>query len=347
LQHAFLHALETCGCVGPGTGWAAHHLGLWQGEQLLAAQPLYIKSHSYGEYVFDWAWAEAWERAGGRYYPKLLCAIPFTPVTGQRLLAGSDALRGLLLDTLLDYFSGSGLSSLHCLFPTADDAGLMRTRGGLERSGFQYHWENPGYASFEAFLATLTRDKRKKIRQERRRVADAGVDFRQLRGTDITPPDWAFFHQCYTDTYRRHHSQPYLNLAFFLRLGEVLAGHCLLVIAEHDGHPVASALNIISGDTLYGRYWGALAELPGLHFETCYYQGMEYCIHAGLRRFEGGAQGEHKLARGFMPVPTRSYHWLADARLHDAVAHFVAREGQAVAHYVSEIEGPYRKDEPC
>lgn len=343
LRHAFLHALETTGCVGGATGWLPWHLVLREGGELRAAAPLYLKHHSRGEFVFDWSWAEAYARHGGRYYPKLLSAVPFTPVTGRRLL-GEVAWRQVLIDGALALARELGVSSWHCLFPTQAEAQELARAGLLLRRGVQFHWHNAGYASFEDFLAALSREKRKKIRQERRHVQEAGVSFEWRTGADIREADWHFFERCYRNTYREHGSAPYLNLDFFLELGRLLKQHCLLVIAHQDGVPIASALNLFDGQTLYGRYWGSLRFVPGLHFETCYYQGIEFCIGRRLSCFEGGAQGEHKLARGLLPVTTWSAHWIADESFRDAVVRFVAREAEGVAHYVNELEGhsPFR-----
>ncbi|MFZ5512890.1 MAG: GNAT family N-acetyltransferase [Pseudomonadota bacterium] len=345
LRHEFLTALEDSGCVGGRSGWEPQHLTLWRDGRLAAAAPLYRKSHSFGEYVFDWAWADAYHKAGLAYYPKLVCCVPFTPVSGRRLLAAGGPARQALIKALLDQARDSGCSSLHVLFPPGEEAGLLaRTRLQL-RQGVQFHWRNPGYGSFDDFLATLTRDKRKKIRQERHRVAEAGISFRTLTGTDIGARDWEFFHRCYRRTYQAHRSTPYLNLEFFLRLGASLASHVMLAVAERAGRPLAAALNVFTDDTLYGRYWGALEQVPCLHFETCYYQAIEFCIARGIAVFEGGAQGEHKLARGFLPVRTFSAHWLRDARFADAVARFLARESQGVELYLDELNerNPFRR----
>lgn len=342
LQHAFLHALEASGCVSARTGWQPQHLTLWRRSRLVGAMPLYLKFHSYGEYVFDWSWANAHEQLGRPYYPKLLCAIPFTPVPGLRLLGQLDQDRVHLVRQALSFAKEAGLSSFHCLFPDEGGDQALEQEGLLRRQGYQFHWLNPGYAHFDDFLASLTRDKRKKIRQERRKVFDAGLRFEIRQGRDIREQDWAFFHRCYVHTYRSHHSTPYLNLDFFLRLGEHLPQHCMLVLGCQEGESVAVALNLMDRERLYGRYWGSVKFVPGLHFETCYYQGMEYCISQGLKIFEGGAQGEHKLARGFLPVITDSRHWLADRRIRSAVGEFLSREGRAVENYISEVEGPYR-----
>jgi len=353
LSHEFFHALHQTGCASADSGWLPQFLTLWDGAaakgedgpppRLSAAMPLYVKSHSYGEYVFDWAWADAYQRHGLGYYPKLLAAIPFSPVSGPRLLAATDAERSALIQAALALAQNT--SSLHVLFPQPAEAELMRSAGMMLRSGVQFHWANPGYGSFEEFLAQLSRDKRKKINQERRRVRDAGVSFRRLRGGEIKEDDWAFFAGCYNRTYREHRSTPYLNLEFFRRLGQTMPQHVLLIVAEREGRPIASALNLYSQETLYGRYWGALEYLPCLHFETCYYQALEFCIEEGIRVFEGGAQGEHKLARGFLPVKTLSAHWLAHPEFSDAVERFLEREHQGIARYVDELNehSPYKE----
>jgi predicted N-acyltransferase len=309
--------------------------------------PLYLKHHSMGEFVFDWAWAEAHQRAGLAYYPKLLVAIPFSPVTGPRLLSGDDAVARQLVQAARDLAGELGLSSLHYLFPDAGSERALAGAGLMRRAGVQFHWRNPGYASFEDYLATLTRDKRKKMRQDRRRVRDAGVSIACKSGADIAEADWRFFYRCYQHTYRERGREPYLNADFFLRLGEAMPEHCLLVIAEREGRPIAAALDLFNADTMWGRYWGALEYVPGLHFEVCYHQGQEFCIARGIRLFEGGAQGEHKHARGFEATPTCSYHWLADARLSRLVADFVAREARGVAAYVDEMDehSAYKQDE--
>jgi hypothetical protein len=346
LKHAFLHALETSACVSDQTGWQPHHLGIWRESRLVAAMPLYLKSHSYGEYVFDWRWADAHEQSGRPYFPKLLCAVPFTPVPGPRLLATSTRDRLQLIERVIGFADENRLSSFHCLFP--DEAGdtALAQATLLLRQGYQFHWHNPGYRDFNDFLATLSHDKRKKIRQERRKVHDAGLSFETRCGADIREADWDFFHRCYLRTYQLHHSTPYLRLQFFRMLGTQLPAHTMLVLGRREGRPICSALNLYDGQRLYGRYWGALDYVPGLHFETCYYQGMEFCIDRQLRIFEGGAQGEHKLARGFMPVVTRSRHWLADEHFRRAIGDFLQREGRALEHYVGELEGPYRKGTP-
>ena len=342
LSHEFFHALHETGCAGAETGWLPQFLTLWQGEALKAAMPLYLKSHSYGEYVFDWAWADAYQRHGLEYYPKLLAAIPFSPVSGRRLLAETDDTRAALVRAALALSRKT--SSLHVLFPQPQEAELMRADGMMLRSGVQFHWTNPGYASFDEFLAQMSHDKRKKIKQERRKVRDAGVSFRRLRGDDIKESDWDFFVRCYNRTYRAHRSTPYLNLEFFQRLGRSMPQNLLLIVAEREGRPIASSFNIYSRETLYGRYWGAVEYLPVLHFETCYYQALEFCIEEKIKVFEGGAQGEHKLSRGFLPVKTQSAHWLAHPQFADAVERFLEREQSGIAQYVDELNdhSPYK-----
>lgn len=344
LRHEFFSALHESGCASARTGWAPRFVTLWDGERLCAALPLYLKAHSYGEYVFDWAWADAYERSGLDYYPKLLAAVPFSPVTGARLLAAARADRARLVAAALEM--ARGVSSLHVLFPPEGEARELAAAGLLLRRGVQFHWTNPGYASFDEFLATLTHDKRKKIRQERRKVRAAGITLRRKTGPEITSADWDFFARCYALTYRAHRSTPYLNRAFFARLGETLPDHVLLVLAERAGRPVAAALDLYSPEALYGRYWGAVEHVPCLHFEACYYQGLEFCIERGIGAFEGGAQGEHKLARGLVPTVTDSWHWLEHPEFRDAVDRFLERETDAITHYVDELEGPFRREPP-
>ncbi len=317
-------------------------------DQWVAAAPLYEKHHSFGEFVFDWAWARAYQQHGLAYYPKLLCAIPFTPVAGPRLLVASSQWLPALVAALQQVQQTLESSSVHVLFPPEDQRSALASGGAMLRQGVQFHWHNAGYADFEAFLATLSRDKRKKIRQERRRVSDAGVVMRRICGPDITPEQWQFFSRCYRTTYRQHGSTPYLNAAFFRHLGTHLAEHVLLVIAERNGEPIAAALDLYDRDHLWGRHWGAIEHVPALHFEACYYQGLEFCIERGIATFEGGAQGEHKLARGFMPVTTWSTHQIADPRFAEAIGDFLEREGEGIAHYVNELEehAPFRKPAP-
>jgi uncharacterized protein len=341
LSHAFLSALHRSGSALEATGWAPRFVTLTDAAGRLAgAAPLYLKDHSYGEYVFDWAWADAYQRNGLPYYPKLVCAVPFTPVQGSRLLADSPAARRQLAATLLALAQQSEVSSLHVLYPTEDEAAVLADLGMMRRESVQFHWRNAGYRDFDAFLETLEQKKRKNIRAERRKVREAGVTFRRVPGASASEADWRFFTRCYRHTYREHHSSPYLNLAFFLEIGTTMPDNLMLIIAERNGAPIASALAVYSrtdGGTLYGRYWGALEQVPCLHFETAYYQLLEFCIDAGIGYFEGGAQGEHKLARGFLPTVTHSAHWLAHAAFADAVGRFLARETQHLHGYVDEL----------
>jgi len=337
LSHAFLHALHESGCASAETGWAPCYLTLWRDGRLAAAMPLYLKSHSYGEYVFDWAWADAYQRHGLRYYPKLLNAVPFTPVTGPRLLATNDADRRALLDAALEFARDSGVSSLHCLFPAADEVVHFESCGLMLRASVQFHWRNEGFTDFDDFLARMNHDKRKKIRQERRKVRDAGIEFRWLRGAQASAADWRFFVECYNRTYRAHHSTPYLNLDFFQRLARSMPEELLLILGCREGQPVAAAFNIIGNDTLYGRYWGTKEFHSGLHFEACYYQGIEFCIAEKIGSFEGGAQGEHKLARGLLPQRTVSAHWLAHPEFAEAVTRFLRKEANGIENYVDEL----------
>jgi predicted N-acyltransferase len=297
--------------------------------------------------VFDWSWADAYQRHGLRYYPKLLCAVPFTPATGPRLLAPAPELRRRLLDAAFALAAEQRVSSLHILLPPAEQAREFEARGLMLRSSVQFHWENPGWGDFDEFLAGMNHDKRKKIKQERRRVRDAGIVFRRLSGAQASASDWDFFTRCYHRTYRQHHSTPYLNRAFFRHLAQAMPENLLLVIGERDGQPVSSALNVHGASTLYGRYWGATEFHSGLHFETCYYQAIEFCIERGLKLFEGGAQGEHKLARGLLPIRTLSAHWLAHPQFAGAVEHFLARETQGIAAYLDELREHTPFKPPC
>jgi predicted N-acyltransferase len=347
LAYEFLRALQDSGCATPATGWRAQFLTRWQDDRLIGALPLYVKSHSWGEFVFDWAWAEAYERHGLNYYPKLISAVPFTPVAGARLLAESDAVRAELIAAALQLAKDAGASSLHCLFPTEKQALEMQAQGMLLRKGVQFHWQNPGYVDFAAYLSGMRRDKRKKIHQERRRVNDAGIRFEHLRGEHITPEHWRFFMRCYARTHVQFNSPQALNLDFFQRVGASMPQNILLIIALKADQPIASALNFFDDHALYGRSWGTLEYHDGLHFETCYYQAIEFCIANRIATFEGGAQGEHKLARGFLPVTTWSAHWLAHPRFSSAVADFLQRESGGIERYVDELNenSPFKRVE--
>jgi predicted N-acyltransferase len=345
LSYAFLDALHASGSAARKSGWQPQFLTLWQEDTLAAAMPLYVKSHSYGEYVFDWAWADAYRRNGLEYYPKLLSAIPFTPVTGGRLLARDETARSALIKALLALQQQADVSSTHVLYPPPQQAEALERAGFLLRNGVQFHWLNDGYRDFDQFLSTLEQKKRKNIRAERRKVRDAGISLRRLEGAQIGEADWRFFKRCYDHTYAAHYSSPYLNLDFFLRLGASMPDNLLLVVAERDGKPIASSLVVHDSQTLYGRYWGALEQHDCLHFETAYYQPLEFCIDRGLAAFEGGAQGEHKMARGFLPQKTWSAHWLAHPAFSDAVERFLEQESGGIAAYIDELDerNPFRK----
>lgn len=363
VSYDFLNALEESGCVAAETGWQPYHITIHEGDAgdagdttataPLAAMPLYVKSHSYGEYVFDHAWANAYERAGGHYYPKLQSSVPFSPVNGPRLLVnptlaalGADgALKQALLQAAADLTERMSLSSLHLTFLTADDAAAAGEAGLLLRNDQQFHWRNRDFGTFDDFLASLSSRKRKQIRKERRTVTDAGVEILHLTGTDITESHWDHFYSCYLDTGARKWGQPYLNREFFSLLGQTMADRILLMECRLGGQAVASALNFIGSDTLYGRYWGCTDDIPCLHFEACYYQAIDYAIDKGLAFVEAGAQGPHKLARGYEPVKTVSAHYLRDPGFRDAVARFLdveRREIDAEIDYLGD-RTPFKK----
>lgn len=335
VRHEFLSALIDTGCAAARSGWLPQILLLRRSGALAGAMPLFVKSHSYGEYVFDWAWADAHERNGVEYYPKLLCAVPFTPVQGRRILAADAAGRRTLIEGALQLARQT--SSLHVLFPADEEAEQLRRTGMMIRRTVQFHWRNDGFADFDAFLARMNHARRKNIRQERRRVREAGVSFRWLEGAAIERAHWEFFNRCYRGTYAAHRSSPYLNIAFFRRVGASLAPNVAMVLAEREERPIAASLFFKDDEALYGRYWGAVEHVPLLHFECCYYQAIDYAIARRLQRFEGGAQGEHKLFRGLLPVETLSAHWLAHERFSRAVEHFLEREGAGVERYVNEL----------
>lgn len=388
LSHEYLCALHTSHSAVPDTGWHPRFITMEKDGVLIAACPLYLKDHSYGEYVFDWAWARAYQDHGLAYYPKALIGVPFTPVPGTRLLARDAAARDALLQAVLVWCQEHELSSLHLLFGSEVDLATCTEAGLMPRTTVQFHWRNVAptadtlepprdachdqlqrYTSFDAFLAVLTQEKRKKIRQEQRRVADAGVTFRWSRGPDITPHDWAFFYRCYERTYLEHGNAPYLSPAFFERMAEDLPQAWLMFIAERGGSPIASSLIALGSSSAaaiestkrlesaspettlhaqsvaYGRYWGALERVDNLHFDACYYQPIRWCIEHGFDAFEGGAQGEHKMARALMPVATHSAHWLAHPAFADAVENFLAREGSGIDQYLEHLEArtPFRR----
>ena len=351
VTHAFLGALEDSGCVGARTGWLPRHLVL-EGPEIEGVAPCYLKSHSYGEYVFDHAWAHAYERAGGDYYPKLQIAVPFTPVTGPRLMVrpgpGAEARRRMLALGAVEVARRIGASSVHVTFPIEDEYRALGALGFLQRMDRQFHWINAGYASFDDFLAALASRKRKAVKRERREALN-GISIQWLAGREIQERHWDAFYAFYMDTGSRKWGRPYLNRRFFSLLGERMAANVLLVFALREGRPIAGALNLVGRDTLYGRYWGCMEDRPFLHFEVCYYQAIEFAIAKGLARVEAGAQGEHKLARGYVPVTTYSAHWLADPRLARAVSDYLEREREAVALEQAELgeHAPYRRGSPA
>jgi len=353
VSHAFLSALEETGCVGGRTGWTPHHLvARTAGGALIGVVPLYAKMHSYGEYVFDHGWANAYERAGGTYYPKLQASVPFTPATGPRLLLHPDAAgdgAAVLVAGLEAAARQTGVSSLHVTFPTEAEWKLLGEAGWLQRTGQQYHWENRGYGCFDDFLGGLNSRKRKSIRRERREVADAGVEVVALSGGDLRPEHWDAFHRFYMDTAGRKWGQPYLNRAFFHRIGETMADRIVLMLGRRSGEWICGALNLVGGDALYGRNWGAVADVPFLHFEACYYRAMDVAIERGLARVEAGAQGEHKIQRGYLPTRTYSAHWIADPGFRRAVADYLERERTAVDREIEMLAeyAPFRQGVPA
>lgn len=391
MRHEYLAAMLESGSATPQTGWTARFVTLSLGTQLVGACALYLKDHSYGEYVFDHAWANAYHQHGLAYYPKALVAPPFTPVPGPRLLARDAATRTLLVQALLAWCAEEGLSSLHLLFASDEDVTACEEAGLMLRHNVQFHWTNRsplgseppelvggghgastgsartdaarGFRDFDDFLMSLSQEKRKKIRQERRKVLEAGVNFRWSLGKDISTADWDFFYRCYERTYYEHGNAPYLSRDFFQRMQDTMPENWLLFVAERDGALIATSLIAVSaGETrtggqfdaitptrvAYGRYWGALERVDCLHFEACYYQPLQWCMEHGYQRFEGGAQGEHKMARALLPVKTTSAHWLAHPAFADAVERFLEREGEGMAGYMEELErrNPFRQVEP-
>jgi predicted N-acyltransferase len=338
VSHQFLSAMHETACASRKTGWRPYYLVLRKDGRFAGAMPLYLKSHSRGEYVFDQGWAEAFERHGIAYYPKLLSAVPFTPVGGPRLLAANHDDRVLLAQAAVELTKQLDVSSLHVLFPQPEDIAALREAGYMLREGVQFHWQDEGYATFDAFLASMSHDKRKKIRQDRKKVEQAGISFRHLRGKEISADHLAFFYRCYESTYISHWSSPYLTPEFFQSISQSLPDSMMLVLAERLDEPVACALNVVGGATMYGRYWGSTEFVSGLHFETCYLQSIQYCIANGIGRFEGGAQGVHKMSRGLLPTATWSAHWVADSRFAEAIADFLARETDGMNRYLDELE---------
>ncbi len=346
--YRFLRALEDSGSVGPGTGWQPHHLVARAGDEVIAVAPMYAKGHSQGEYIFDHNWAHAWERAGGRYYPKLQIAVPFTPATGRRFLTkpGQED-RGFqaLVQGVLHVGMENRLSSAHATFCTEDEATRGAEMGLLHRVTQQYHWVNDAYGTFDDFLAALSSRKRKTIRKERRTAHDFGGEIVQYSGNDLRPEHWDAFWEFYQDTGARKWGTPYLTRSFFDHAQQTLRDDMLLVLALEDGRPVAGALNFIGRDVLFGRYWGAVEQFPCLHFELCYYQAIDYAIKHGLRAVEAGAQGEHKLARGYLPVECHSLHWMADEGFSTAVSDYLEAEKRAVSGDIEILTtyGPFKK----
>jgi predicted N-acyltransferase len=350
LRHEFLAALEDTGCACRTTGWEPSHVVARDAAgQLVGAMPLYLKSNSWGEFVFDWAWADAYRRSGLRYFPKLVSTVPFTPAAGPRLLVAPGADRAkvgcALLDAALEFARERRASSLHVLFPDPQSATALRAQGLLMRKDCQFHWHNKGYQDFDAFLAEFTAEKRKKAKRERRRVHEAGIRFSILSGGEIDEALWATLMPLYGSSFWRRGREPYLNEAFFRTLSRVMPESLVVVVAHHQRQPVAVAICLRSADTLYGRYWGTAGDYHSLHFETCYYQGIEYCIGHGLQRFEPGTQGEHKISRGFVPTETWSAHWLSDSRFSAAIDQYLGRERDYIDQYIGEARThvPYRE----
>lgn len=347
LRHEFLSALEDCACVGGNTGWQVAHLAIYASgdENPIGLMPLYLKSHSYGEYVFDWSWAEAYQQHGLSYYPKALSAIPFTPVRGARLLVGesdhADAIRIQLIEQLKQLLIQNEISSAHILFAEQETQNILLKQGFMARDAVQFHWKNHAYQSMDDFLSQLNMKRRKNIRQERAQVQNTGISFRHVDGPSATEEDWSFFYRCYANTYYEHRSSPYLSESFFQMLGQTMPENLHLIVAHRNEQAIAASLLFVdqsgSTKTAYGRYWGALEYVPCLHFETAYYQAIEYCINQGIDVFEGGAQGQHKMARGFMPVKMQSAHWIKDPEFSKAVERFLVRESGGIENYIDEL----------
>jgi hypothetical protein len=351
IRHEFLDAMERHGCVGERFGWLPRHIAVYRDGALVAAMPLYEKYNSYGEFVFDNAWADAYHRAGLAYFPKLVSAVPYTPASGQRLLAlpGEEAqLYPVLLETALQLAERMGASSFHCLFPSAEGFEFLAGKGLLTRHDVQFHWHNRRYRDFDQFLTTLVAKKRKNIRQERKRVVDAGVTLRRLNGRTASDRDWRQFTHFYNKTFSEKWGTATFNYGFFREVAERLPEQVLLVLADRAGECIAGSLMYQSDTTLYGRHWGTDRRVDGLHFEACYYQGIEHCIEQGLACFEPGAQGEHKLSRGFVPTLTRSSHWIRDDGFRGPIARYTEHEQAAIANYLEQLQPsiPYREAVP-
>ncbi len=350
LRHEFLASIEASGSVGPGTGWQPHHAVIYDDTRLIAALPLYEKTNSWGEFVFDFAWANAYQQAGLNYYPKLVSAVPFTPVTGPRFLTSPDhdfaTLMDLLIETVQQFATAQGISSWHVLYPPADNGETLARHGLLLRKDCQFHWHNRGYSSFDDFLGELRSVKRKKLRRERRRIQESGVTFRTLSGADLTTDLWHDIMPLYANSFLRRGHTPYLNEEFFNLVTACMPEQILVILAEHQNKPIASAIFFRSEDTLFGRYWGSSARYHSLHFETCYYQGIDYCIEHGLAHFEPGTQGEHKISRGFEPTETWSAHWLSQPQFADAIDTFLNRERAYTDDYIEAVRDhiPFRRN---
>jgi predicted N-acyltransferase len=351
LSHSLLSALERSGSVGPHSGWQPHHLALFEDETLVAFAPTYEKVNSHGEFVFDWAWADAYQRNGLPYYPKLLTAVPYTPVSGPRLLVRKDhpapaRLRKELAELALGFCGDSGFSSWHCNFILPVDDAALASMGLLARRDWQFHWANAGYDSFDGFLARLKSRKRKKIRRERRQVAASGIDVTWKAGDELAPEELEFIHRCYSDTFHNYGNYPALQPEFFVAIARELKRGFQAVIATRQGEPIAMAVFLAGGGRLYGRYWGAVEDVPGLHFELAYYQGIEFCIHNGIEVFESGAQGEHKVGRGFVPTATRSRHYIAHPAFRAAIGQHLEREADWMDEYHEQLRrlDPYRQE---
>ncbi|MHB8474015.1 MAG: GNAT family N-acetyltransferase [Gammaproteobacteria bacterium] len=354
LRHEFLVALERHGCVGEQFGWLPQHLAAYDDHgTLVGAVPLYLKDNSYGEFVFDWAWADAYARSGLRYYPKLVSAIPYTPATGLRLLIAADADRravgDALIEAALERARELRVSSLHWLFTPEDQTDQLQTHGLLRRTGCQFHWHNHDYRDFNDFLDRFSSAKRKKVKQERRHVADAGIELQVLHGGEMTDSQWRVLHGFYCSTFARKSGVPTLSLPFFMEISRTMGDALVLIMAQHEQRYVAGAICLRGTDTLYGRHWGCSADYHSLHFEACYYQGIDYCIRHSLRRFEPGAQGEHKISRGFLPAPTWSAHWIAHPGFRNILARHTAQESEHMDEYMRELaqHSPYKDPPPA
>lgn len=345
VKYAFLETLETTNCIGGKTGWQAAHLIIEDiASNLLGAAPMYLKQHSYGEFVFDWSWAQAYEQNGLNYYPKVLVAIPFTPVQGPRLLVAKNqdagSIQSLLLENMKKLIQYNGLSSAHILFPNPDEIAVLEEHEFMLRDCVQFHWRNQGYENFEDFLAALTMKRRKNIRRERSQLLHLELKYQHLSGADANPEDWSFFYRCYANTYLERGSSPYLTESFFQEIAKRMPDNLHLILAYRSNQAIAASLLVVDhhASHAYGRYWGATEHVPLLHFEVAFYQAIEYCISKGISTFEGGAQGEHKMARGFLPTTLHSAHWMADPGFSRAVGHFLQREHQGISAYVDELE---------